>query len=130
MAVRILIVAAVLMALYGWGQSPETRDSSEGLEPLGPEASAFGTAVLTGQNVELEFNVVEQADQDSRLLAHVYLECGYGGEWCAPDTWYEDLPNALLEPAPLLRLVGASVLITLVGAAVLIILIWWLSTRR
>jgi hypothetical protein len=130
MAVHILIVVAVLIALYGCGQSPEIRDLSEGVEPLGPEASVFGTAVLTGQSVELEDNVVEQADQDSGLLAKVYLECGYGGEWCAPDTWYEDLPNALLEPAPLLRLVGASVLMTLVGAAVLIILIWWLRTRR
>ena len=80
MAVRILIVVAVLMALYGCGQSPETRDSSEGVEPLGPGASAFGTAVLTGQNVEPEFNVVEQANQDSRPLAYNYLECGYGRE--------------------------------------------------
>jgi hypothetical protein len=35
--------------------------------------------VLTGQNVELEINVVELADRPGLLLASVYLECGYGG---------------------------------------------------
>ena len=68
MAVRILMLVAVLMALYGCGLSPETKDSSEGLEPLGSEASVFGAAVLTGQNVELEINVVELADRPALLL--------------------------------------------------------------
>jgi hypothetical protein len=68
MAVRILMLVAVLMALYGCGLSPETKDSSEGLEPLGSEASVFGAVVLTGQNVELEINVVELADRPGLLL--------------------------------------------------------------
>jgi micrococcal nuclease len=55
--------------------TPETKDPSEGVEPLGPEASAFATDSLTGQSVELEFDV-EQVDQYGRLLAYVYL----GGE--------------------------------------------------
>ena len=79
MAVRISMLVAVLMAFYGCGLSPETKDPSEGVEPLGSEASVFGAVVLTGQNVELEVNVVELADQDGLLLAFVYLECGYGG---------------------------------------------------
>jgi hypothetical protein len=68
MAVRILMLVAVLMALYGCGLSPETKDSSEGLEPLGSEASVFGAVVLTGQNVEMEINVVELADRPGLLL--------------------------------------------------------------
>ena len=68
MAVRILMLVAVLVALYGCGLSPETKDSSEGLEPLGSEASVFGAVVLTGQNVELEINVVELADRPGLLL--------------------------------------------------------------
>ena len=36
--------------------------------------------VLTGQNVELESDVVEQADRPGGLRpAYVYLECGYAG---------------------------------------------------
>ena len=87
MAVRISILVAVLMALYGCGLSPETKDSSEGLEPLGSEASVFGAGVLTGQNVEPEINVVELADRPGQLLASVYLECGYDGGgrvWTTP----------------------------------------------
>jgi hypothetical protein len=68
MAVRILMLVAVLMALYGCGLSPETKDSSEGLEPLGSEASVFGAVVLTGQNVETQINVVELADRPGLLL--------------------------------------------------------------
>ena len=68
MAVRILMLVAVLMALYGCGLSAETKDSSEGLEPLGSEASVFGAVVLTGQTVEMEINVVEQADRPALLL--------------------------------------------------------------
>lgn len=55
--------------------TPETKDPSEGVEPLGPEASAFATDELTGQSVGLEFDV-EREDQYDRLLAYVYL----GGE--------------------------------------------------
>ena len=68
MAVRILMLVAVSVALYGCGLSPETKDSSEGLEPLGSEGSVFGAVVLTGQNVELEINVVELADRPGLLL--------------------------------------------------------------
>jgi hypothetical protein len=35
MAVRILMLVAVLIALYGCGLSPETKDSSEGLGAQG-----------------------------------------------------------------------------------------------
>jgi hypothetical protein len=132
MAVRILMMVAVLMALYGCGLSPETRDSSEGLEPLGFEASVFGTVLLTGQNVEMEANVVEQADQDGLLLASVYLECGYDGGGCEdPYPWYEKGDSNLLIET--LRLVGVAVLSLLVGAAVLLTafyLIAWLLPIR
>jgi micrococcal nuclease len=55
--------------------TPETKDPSEEVEPLGPEASAFVTDSLTGQSVGLEFDV-EREDQYGRLLAYVYQ----GGE--------------------------------------------------
>jgi micrococcal nuclease len=55
--------------------TPETKDPSEEVEPLGPEASAFATDSLTGRSVGLEFDV-EREDQYGRLLAYVYL----GGE--------------------------------------------------
>ena len=55
--------------------TPETKDPSEEVEPLGPEASAFATDSLTGQSVGLEFDV-EREDQYGRLLAYVHL----GGE--------------------------------------------------
>ena len=55
--------------------TPETKDPSEEMEPLGPEASAFATDSLTGRSVALEFDV-EREDQYGRLLAYVYL----GGE--------------------------------------------------
>ena len=53
--------------------TPETKDPSEGVEPLGPEASAFATDELEGESVGLEFDV-EREDQYDRLLAYVYLE--------------------------------------------------------
>jgi micrococcal nuclease len=37
--------------------TPETKDPSEEVEPLGPEASAFAADSLTGQSVGLEFDV-------------------------------------------------------------------------
>ena len=52
--------------------TPETVDPSEGVEPHGPEASAFATEELTGQSVGLEFGA-ERTDQYDRLLAYVYL---------------------------------------------------------
>ena len=55
--------------------TPETKDPSEEVEPLGPEASAFATDTLAGRRVGLEFDV-EREDQYGRLLAYVYL----GGE--------------------------------------------------
>ena len=86
------MVLAALAALYGCGQSPETRNPFEGVEPLGSEASAFATEVLTGQNVGPEFDVVEQEDQYGRLLAYVYLECGYA-ESCPSDRVVPDEPS-------------------------------------
>jgi hypothetical protein len=74
---RVLLVLAALAALYGCGRSPETKAPFEGVEPLGSEASTFATEALTGQNVGPEFDVVEQEDQYGRLLAYVYLDCGY-----------------------------------------------------
>jgi micrococcal nuclease len=53
--------------------TPETKDPSEGIEPLSPEASAFATDEVTGQSVGLEFDV-EREDQYDRLLAYVYLD--------------------------------------------------------
>jgi micrococcal nuclease len=50
----------------------ETKDPSEGVEPYGPEASRFATRELSGERVELEFDV-ERTDQYGRLLAYVYL---------------------------------------------------------
>jgi hypothetical protein len=52
--------------------TPETKDPSEGVEPYGPEASAFATEELSGQSVDLEFDQ-EREDQYDRLLAYVYL---------------------------------------------------------
>jgi micrococcal nuclease len=55
--------------------TPETKDPSEEVEPLGPEASAFATDSLTGQSLGLEFDV-EREDQYGRLLAYVWLRSG------------------------------------------------------
>jgi micrococcal nuclease len=55
--------------------TPETKDPDEGIEPYGPEATAFATDELTGRKVGLEFDV-ESVDQYERLLAYVYA----GGE--------------------------------------------------
>ena len=51
--------------------TPETKDPEEGVEPLGPEASAYAESRLAGARVELEFDV-ERFDQYGRLLAYVY----------------------------------------------------------
>jgi micrococcal nuclease len=55
--------------------TPETKDPDEGVEPYGPQASAFAADELTGRRVGLEFDV-ERIDQYDRLLAYVYV----GGE--------------------------------------------------
>jgi micrococcal nuclease len=79
--------------------TPETKDPSEGVEPYGPEASAFATDELAGQRVDLEFDV-ERVDQYDRLLAYVYvggemfnealLEGGYAQTYpYEPNTRYE-----------------------------------------
>ena len=52
--------------------TPETKDPDEGVEPYGPEASAFALEELAGQRVGLEFDV-ERVDQYDRLLAYVYV---------------------------------------------------------
>ena len=67
MAARILMVVAVLMALYGCGQSPETADSFEGVEqPSSPEA-ASGTVMPPGHDVEPKSEVVDQAERTGPL---------------------------------------------------------------
>ena len=80
--------------------TPETKDPNEGVEPYGPEASAFATDELTGRRVGLEFDV-ERIDQYDRLLAYVYVggemfneelvEEGYAQTYpYPPNTKYED----------------------------------------
>ena len=79
--------------------TPETKDPSEGIEPLGHEASAFAADELAGQSVGLEFDA-EREDQYDRLLAYVYvggemfnevlLEGGYAQAYpYEPNTRYE-----------------------------------------
>lgn len=52
--------------------TPETKHPRLGVQPFGPEASAFTKAKLTGQTVKLEFDVQER-DKYGRLLAYVWL---------------------------------------------------------
>jgi micrococcal nuclease len=89
--------------------TPETKDPSEGVEPYGPEASAFATEELSGQRVHLEFDE-EREDQYGRLLAYVYaggqmfnevmLEEGYAQAYpYEPNTKYEDRFAAAQEEA-------------------------------
>ena len=139
MAARILMVVAVLMALYGCGQSPETADSFEGVEQhSSPEAPASGTVMPPGHDVELKFDVVDQADRSGPLPPYVYVECGYSMR-CTPsptasasasasvtgsDQRYENIRDAFEYVATvLIGSVGAVVL------AVLIDLIEWLYER-
>jgi micrococcal nuclease len=51
--------------------TPETVDPTEGIEPYGPQASAFAKRELTGRRVGLEFDQ-ERVDQYGRLLAYVH----------------------------------------------------------
>jgi micrococcal nuclease len=80
--------------------TPETKDPEEGIEPYGPEATAFATEELDGQGVDLEFGQ-EMEDQYGRLLAYVYvggemfneilLEEGYAQAYpYEPNTKYEE----------------------------------------
>lgn len=50
--------------------TPETKHPTIGVEPYGPEASAF-TSRLEGERVELELDVAER-DRYGRLLAYVW----------------------------------------------------------
>jgi micrococcal nuclease len=51
--------------------TPETVDPTEGVEPYGPQASAFAKRELSGRRVGLEFDR-ERVDQYGRLLAYVH----------------------------------------------------------
>jgi micrococcal nuclease len=73
--------------------TPETKDPDEGVEPYGPEATAFATDELTGRRIELEFDV-ERADQYDRLLAYVYA----GGEMFNEDLLEEGYAQAYPYP--------------------------------
>jgi micrococcal nuclease len=53
--------------------APETRDPDCEVQPYGPEASAFTTSELQGEEVDLEFDE-ERIDRYDRLLAYVYKE--------------------------------------------------------
>jgi micrococcal nuclease len=71
--------------------TPETKEPSEEVEPLGPEASAFATDSLTGQSVGLEFDV-EREDQYGRLLAYVYLGGEMFNEALVEEGWAQAYP--------------------------------------
>jgi micrococcal nuclease len=53
--------------------TPETKHPRLGVQPFGPEASAFTKSKLTGRTVTLEFDVQER-DKYGRLLAYVWLD--------------------------------------------------------
>lgn len=55
--------------------TPETKKEGTPVQPFGPEASEYSKKLLTGREVELEFDE-EPRDQYDRMLAYVYL----GGE--------------------------------------------------
>jgi micrococcal nuclease len=59
--------------------TPETKHPTIGVEPFGPEASAFTETLLAGQNVYVEFDV-ELRDHYGRPLVYLYLEDS-GGVW-------------------------------------------------
>lgn len=52
--------------------TPETLDPTEGVEPYGPQASAFAKRELSGHRVSLEFDQ-ERVEQYGQLLAYVRL---------------------------------------------------------
>lgn len=53
--------------------TPETKKEGTPVQPFGPEASEYSKKLLTGREVELEFDE-EQRDQYDRMLAYVYLD--------------------------------------------------------
>ena len=55
--------------------TPETVHPEKAVEALGPEASAYTKAALTGQTVFLEYDV-ERADRYGRDLCYVWLPDG------------------------------------------------------
>ncbi|OAH53844.1 hypothetical protein AWH48_11265 [Domibacillus aminovorans] len=52
--------------------TPETKHPQKGVQPFGPEASAFTTEQLTGKEVKIEPGI-EERDRYGRLLAYVYV---------------------------------------------------------
>ena len=89
--------------------TPETVAPGEPVEPCGPEASAFTTEQLEGQQVQLEFDE-ERVDRFGRALAYVrsggelfnetLVRQGYARvETFPPNTRYEDLFLAAQEQA-------------------------------
>jgi micrococcal nuclease len=59
--------------------TPETKHPTVGVEPFGPEASAFTTNLLKGKSVYVEFDL-EERDRYSRPLVYLYIEDA-GGMW-------------------------------------------------
>lgn len=53
--------------------TPETKKEGTAVQPFGPEASDYTKKLLTGRDVELEFDE-EPRDQYDRMLAYVYLD--------------------------------------------------------
>lgn len=54
--------------------TPETKHPKLGVQPFGPEASAFTKKLLTGKAVELEKDVGDARDKYGRLLMYVYVD--------------------------------------------------------
>ena len=55
--------------------TPETKEPGCAPQPYGPEATSYAESVLSGREVELEFDE-EGTDQYGRLLAYAYLPSG------------------------------------------------------
>ncbi|MGM7637373.1 thermonuclease family protein [Bacillus sp. Hm123] len=53
--------------------TPETKHPRLGVQPFGPEASAYTKELLTSKEVELEVDVQER-DRYGRMLAYVWLD--------------------------------------------------------
>ncbi|KIL45218.1 thermonuclease family protein [Jeotgalibacillus soli] len=53
--------------------TPETKHPRLGVQPFGPEASAFTEENLDGQEIELELDVSER-DRYGRVLAYIWLD--------------------------------------------------------
>ncbi len=74
--------------------TPETKEPGCAPQPYGAEASSYAESVLSGQQVELEFDV-EKTDQYGRLLAYVYPQ---GGEMFNEDLVEEGYAQAYAYP--------------------------------